>query len=159
MECHKDQYWVNNVSLYTPYMLARSSGDTILWPNMFYADDKILYLIFHLGFTQIATSYMQSLISDIRKWLIKNFLMVNDIKSDALVVSSMHCPPINFPPFIVASDLILQVPSNTICNFEVVFHSKMHVDKLLSSLCLRDMYKVKDCLPMTDYDICIYKMT
>ncbi len=39
---------------------------------LFYADDKSLYLIVDHGFTQIALSSMQSLISDIREWLIKD---------------------------------------------------------------------------------------
>ncbi len=64
----------------------------------------------------------------------------------------------NILAIIVGSDLIL--PSDTICNL-VVFDSNIHMNKQVNSIVkssfmsLRDMYEVKDCLPMdakTDYD-------
>ncbi len=93
---------------------------------MFSADNKNPDLIFDPTFTYITASSRQSLISDIREWLIKNFLMVNDTKTGALVVSFMDYGPIYFPPVTVESDLIL--PSDTMCNPRVVFDSNMCID-------------------------------
>ena len=118
---------------------------------MFFADDKDFYLVFDPGNPQYAVTYMEPLLADIRAWLIRNFLMVNDSKTDALVISSRHRPPVLLPPVRVGDDLIH--PSATVRNLGVIFDTNMTMVSQISAvvrnsfLSLRDMYKVRQSLP------------
>ena len=118
---------------------------------MFFADDKDFYLVFDPGNPQYAVTYMEPLIAEIRAWLIRNFLMVNDSKTDALAICSRYQPPVAFPPVRVGDDLIH--PSATVRNLGVIFDTNMTMESQISSvvrqsfLSLRDMYKVRQSLP------------
>ncbi len=118
---------------------------------MFYADDKTLYLIFDPGYPALATSNMEPLISEVRSWLIRNYLMVNDTKTDCLVASSRFQPPVVVSPVRVGNDYI--TPSNSVKNLGFTFDKNLTYEKQINSvvsssfLTLRDMYKIRQCLP------------
>ena len=125
------------------------------YPNarfMFYADDKNFYLVFDPGFPALAASQMEPLIADVRAWLIRNYLLVNDTKTDCLVASSRYQQPVDLHPIKVGNDLV--TPSDSVRNLGFIFDTNMTFDKQISSvvrssfLSLRDMYKVRQCLPM-----------
>jgi len=119
---------------------------------MFFVDDKQLYLVFDPCDPLHAASSIESLITDVQAWLIRNFLMVNDTKTDGLVASSRHRPAIVFPPVRVGDDFI--TPSTSVKNLGFIFDTHMTMEKQINSvvrqsfLSLRDMYKVCQCLPM-----------
>ncbi len=83
---------------------------------------------------------------------LRMFSWFSDTETDALVASSRHLSPINFPPVWVANDLI--VPPATVKNLGIIFDTNMIMQKQISSvarqffLFLRDMYKVCLCLPL-----------
>ncbi len=52
----------------------------------FFVDDQQLYLIFDPCDPLYAVSSVEPCIADIRAWLIKKFLLVNDTKTDALAL-------------------------------------------------------------------------
>ncbi len=118
---------------------------------MFYADDKNLYLIFDPGFPALASSNMEPLIADVRAWLIRNYLMVNDTKTDSLVASSRFKDPVVVPPIRVGNDLI--TPSESVKNLGFIFDKHLTYEKQVNSvvrgsfLTLRDMYKIRQSLP------------
>ncbi len=120
MEIFRAQYWAHHI--FSIYALPVGHIMRKYYRNakfMFVAYDQQLYVIFDLCDPLHVFSSMEPLIADVRVWLIKNFLLVNDTKTDALIASSRHHPPINFPPVQVANDLI--VPSATIENVGVIF--------------------------------------
>ena len=53
-----------------------------------YADDTQLYIKFDLSDPSIALEKIHLCISDIRTWMIKNKLKINDSKTEFLVLSS-----------------------------------------------------------------------
>ena len=127
---------------------------------MFFADDKQLYLIFDPRQPLEAASQIEPLIADVRAWLLRNFLAVNDTKTDALLVYSKFHPNIEFPPIRVGNDLINT--SDSVRNLGVLFDTHMTMDKQISSvvrqsfLSLRDMYKIRRNLPMEETESMVH---
>ncbi len=117
-----------------------------------YADDDQLYLVFDPSEAEGANTNIELLVKDLREWLILNFLMVNDSKTELLVIYSKHRPPVDFPPLLVGTDLIDLADS--VRNLGVIFDSNMSMDKQICSVVkqsfasMRDMYKIRSCLPL-----------
>ena len=55
-----------------------------------YADDTQLYITFDLSDPSIALEKINLCISDIRTWMIKNKLKINDSKTEFLVLTSSY---------------------------------------------------------------------
>ena len=96
---------------------------------------------------------MGALIEDTRSWLTANFQKVNDGKTELMIISSMHHRPVDFPEFKVGDEAIS--PSDCIRNLGVLFDANMHQDKHINNIVklsfktLRDMYKVRPCIPLS----------
>ena len=53
-----------------------------------YADGTQLYLAFNLGCTDDATAAMERCVNDIRAWMLCDKLMINDGKTDFVIIGT-----------------------------------------------------------------------
>ena len=120
-------------------------------PYKLYADDNQIYLIFNRSDAAEANGSLESVVTEVREWLITNFQQVNDTKTEMIIFSSMHLPPVVFPEFHVGEEVIH--PAESVRNLGVMFDSQMRMDKQirstvkLSFASLKDMYQIRSCLP------------
>ncbi len=79
-----------------------------------------------------------------------NFQKVNNGKTEMMLISSTHLPPVTFPQFLVGDEIIS--PADSFIYLGVQFDSKMRLDKQITSIVkmsftnLKDMYQVRSCL-------------
>ncbi len=79
--------------------------------------------------------------SDILQWLTDNFQKVNVSRTEMMILSSMHPPPVIFPQFRDGDNI-----AETLRNVGMIFDSQMHQAKHRSSVVkpsftsLMDMY-------------------
>ena len=53
-----------------------------------YADDKQLYVMFHLDDRNTAISRIEACVDDVKSWAVKNELALNDSKMEVIHLSS-----------------------------------------------------------------------
>ncbi len=75
------------------------------------ADDNQLYIVFNRSEGDITNIALGYVISDTRPWLTLNFQKVNDGKTEMMLISSMHLPPVEFPDFCAGDEIIM--PTNS----------------------------------------------
>ena len=99
-----------------------------------YADDTQLYIKFDLSDPSIALEKNNLCISDIRTWMIKNKLKINDSKTEFLVLSSSFFKQ-------QFNDLQINVgnteinPSLSARNLGVIFDSHLNLESHINSVC------------------------
>ena len=118
-----------------------------------YADDTQLYCSFDINSPTEALNMIQSCISEIRTWMIRNKLKINDNKTEFLIITS---PRSNF-----LDDITLRIgtenikPSKVCKSLGVMFDQHVHMDAFIRNTCraalfhLRSISSVRDHLPMT----------
>ena len=106
-----------------------------------YADDTQLYCCFDNDNSSEVLAKMMSCISDIRSWMIRNKLKINDEKTEFLMLSS--------PRSTVKLDSSLQIGGVTIeassfCrNLGVYFDDHLSMDKHIANVCKCMMYHIR----------------
>ena len=102
-----------------------------------YADDHQVYLSFR---PQLSNSQMDSVtaiencVSDLRKWMISNMLMVNDSKTEFLLVGSkQQLERVSIPSIQVGEDKI--APVTSVRNLGVIFDSNLKMDAHITKAC------------------------
>ena len=121
-----------------------------------YADDTQLYITFDLCDPTIALDKINLCISDLRTWMIKHKLKINDSKTEFMVLTSSFLKQ-------QFNDLQIKVgnsqikPSTTARNLGVTFDSHLNLESHINSLCrsayfhLRNICSVRN---MLTYDAC-----
>ena len=116
-----------------------------------YADDTQLYIKFDLSDPSIALEKINLCISDIRIWMIKNKLKINDSKTEFLVLSSSFFKQ-------QFNDLQINVgnteinPSLSARNLGVIFDSHLNLESHINSVCrsayfhLRNIRSIRNML-------------
>ena len=116
-----------------------------------YADDTQLYIKFDLSDPSIALEKINLCISDIRTWMIKNKLKINDSKTEFLVLSSSFFKQ-------QFNDLQINVgnteinPSLSARNLGVIFDSHLNLESHINSVCrsayfhLRNIRSIRNML-------------
>ena len=116
-----------------------------------YADDTQLYIKFDLSDPSIALEKINLCISDIRTWMIKNKLKINDSKTEFLVLSSSFFKQ-------QFNDLQINVgnteinPSLSVRNLGVIFDSHLNLESHINSVCrsayfhLRNIRSIRNIL-------------
>ena len=116
-----------------------------------YADDTQLYIKFDLSDPSIALEKINLCISDIRTWMIKNKLKINDSKTEFLVLSSSFFKQqFNDSQINVGNTEIN--PSLSARNLGVIFDSHLNLESHINSVCrsayfhLRNIRSIRNML-------------
>ncbi len=72
-------------------------------------------------------------------------LLIHNGKTEIMLISSMHVPPVEFPQFLVGDEIIMPAASS-IRNLGVQFDSKMRLDKQITSIFKMSFVNVKDII-------------
>ena len=80
---YRTKGWKKRVYHYDPYTLCNND----IYFHI-YADDTQLYVCFDLSNPNVALDRMNLCISDLRIWMIRNKLKINDSKTEFLIISS-----------------------------------------------------------------------
>ena len=99
-----------------------------------YADDTQLYIKFDLSEPSIALEKSNLCISDIRTWMTKNKLKINDYKAEFSVLTSSFLKQ-------QFNDLQINIsnteinPSISARNLGVIFHSHLNLESHINTVC------------------------
>ena len=99
-----------------------------------YADDTQLYVSFDLSNPNVAFDRMKLCISDLRFWMIRNKLKINDSKTEFLIITSSFLKKSFDDLNIMVGDSNI-VSSNSARNLGVIFDKCMKLDYHISSVC------------------------
>ena len=108
-----------------------------------YADDTQLYITFDLSDPSTALEKINLCISDIRTWMIKNKLKINDSKTEFLVLTSSFFNQ-------QFKDLKINVgnthikPTASARNLEVIFDSHLNLEPHIINVCRSAYFHLKN---------------
>ena len=118
-----------------------------------YADDSQLYLAFHSQELDSELARIETCLEEVRKWMLSNFLKLNDNKTEFLLISSKHSYN-----KLEQSECKIKIGESEIrCsesakNLGVVFDKFMTMEKFVNAKCQSAMYslrcisKIRKCL-------------
>ena len=118
-----------------------------------YADDTQLYCSFDINSPTEALNMIQSCISDIRTWMIRNKLKINDNKTEFLIITSPRSKFLDDITLRIGTENIK--PSKVCKSLGVMFDQHVHMEAFIRNTCraalfhLRSISSVRDHLPMT----------
>ena len=107
-----------------------------------YADDTQLYCSFDVQNIRDVFGSLNNCISDIRSWMIKNKLKINDEKTEFLIISS--------PNSKLAADLKISIgqseisPSPSCKSLGVMLDSHMSMDTQIQSVCRSTLFHIRN---------------
>ena len=117
-----------------------------------YADDTQVYLSFDLKDADNALQKLNACLSDIRSWMIKNKLKINDDKTEFLIIASPHShKQLSDDHHLTVGNSSI-APSSSAKNLGVIFDDKMNMEKQVSNICksanfqLRNIGAIRNCL-------------
>ena len=119
----------------------------------FYADDTQIYLSFnptcHTDI-ELCKEKLELCILDIRKWMARNFLKLNDDKTEMLIIQSKFQPNSSFPKLLVGHKEFGK--SNEVRNIGTVWDSALGMETQISNIVqsafmhLRNIWKIRQYL-------------
>ena len=116
-----------------------------------YADDTQLYCTFEVDSLDDILTSLSSCISDIRSWMIKNKLKINDDKTEFLLVTSPYSKFTKDVQISIGQHNI--APSSSCKSLEVMLDEHFSMDTQISSICrsthfhIRNIGAIRDLLP------------
>ena len=108
-----------------------------------YADDTQLYVSFDLSNPNVALDRMNVCISDLRIWMIRNKLKINDSKTEFLIITSLFLKPSFDDLNIMVGDSNI-VSSNSARNLGMIFDKCMKLDYHISSVCKSTYFHLRN---------------
>ena len=108
-----------------------------------YADDTQLYITFDLSDPSIAIEKLNLCISDIRTWMIKNKLKINDSKTEFLVLTSSFYKQL-------FNDLQINVgntqikPTSSVRNLGVIFDRHLNLESHINNVCRSAFFHLRN---------------
>ena len=100
-----------------------------------YADDTQVYLSFNIKDSDTALQRLNSCLADIRTWMLKNKLKINDDKTEFLLIGSRHIHKnINTSHALTVGDSSITT-SAFARNLGVMFDNQLTMEKHISSVC------------------------
>ena len=130
--------------LYTLYTseLGEVARHSFVEPHM-YADDQQLYYAFQLKQMDAAYMCMEQCVGEIARWLKAKYLLLNDAKTEFLVIQSPYLRSVpTFPPLKVGSASI--EPVDKAKNIGVTFDKYLIMDKHINSVCKSVFYHLRN---------------
>ena len=121
-----------------------------------YADDTQLYLSFKCDNPSITLSNLNNCISDIRVWMIKNKLKINDSKTEFIVFRSPQSKQDLSGLSVSVGDSVI-AQSSKVRDLCVIFDQFLNIDDYISGVCrsahfhLRNIGRIRHLL---SYDAC-----
>ena len=112
----------------------------------FYADDMQLYVTFDPGVRDDdadAISHLTTCLTEIRQWMVLNFVKLNDDKTEYLVISSPHMRN-KIVPQNLQVGCVSVPPSENARNLGVFFDQCMKMDKHISKVCQTTYYQLRN---------------
>ena len=113
-------------------------------PNVHgYADDHQLYIWFKPGHVseRESTKAMEMCVSDVRKWMLANRLMINDSKTKVMLVGTrQQLSKVSVGGIRVGNEEIASV--STVRNLGVYLNQNLQMDKHITKLCSKAFYKL-----------------
>jgi hypothetical protein len=110
----------------------------------FYADDGQLYVFFKPPTETVpAIRAAEQCVEDVRSWMQRNFLKLNDDKTEVIVFSTKQ-------KLSLIQDLTLRIgdnsihPSPKVPNLGVTYDSLMTMEAHISSICRRSFYQIRN---------------
>ena len=117
-----------------------------------YADDTQVYLSFDLKDAKNALQRLIACLSDIRSWMIRNKLKINDDKTEFLIIASPHSHKQLSDEHCLTVGNSSIAPSSSAKNLGVIFDDNMNMEKQISNICkstnfqLRNIGSIRNCL-------------
>lgn len=114
--------------------------------NHFYADDSQMYKAFRVSSSRdeqrSAFATLSSAIGEVRDWLSANFLKLNEVKTDALLMysASARNPPERSPVDVGGVPIH---PSDVVRNLGVLLDSHLTMDKQIRATCKRAYFHIR----------------
>ena len=124
-----------------------------------YADDTQLYLAFNPTCSDdlvTSTSCVEAFVAEIRVWMIRNYLKLNDDRSDLLAFHTRHSPS----NIMVGEEGV--TPSSSCRNIGVVFDDTLTFESHINSVCktsfwhLRNIWRIRTYLDKQSMEILIH---
>ena len=107
-----------------------------------YADDTQLYCSFDVNSVDDVIGSLSNCISDIRSWMIKNKLKINDDKTEFLLVSSPHSKLSKDVKISIGQSEI--TPSDSCKSLGVMLDNNMAMDVQIQSVCKSTLYHIRN---------------
>ena len=99
-----------------------------------YADDTQLYLTFDLDDAPDMIKKIENAVVLIKQWMTRNFLCLNEDKTEVLVLGSdYYLPKLSIPTVSIGNEQI--VPAKSARNIGFYFHSTMNLKKQIGETC------------------------
>ena len=118
-----------------------------------YADDHQVYLSFRplpLTNQQAAVKAMENCICELRRWMISNWLMVNDSKTEFMIVGSrQQLERVTIPNIQVGEDRI--TPATSVRNLGVIFDPNLKMDMHVNKACRGAYYHLHNIRRIRKY--------
>ena len=115
-----------------------------------YADDTQLYLSFKTTSQQNAVNTIKDCISDVRAWMVSNRLMINESKTEFLIIGSrQQLTKINVEGVTVADAMI--TPVTSVRNLGVWFDQHMTMNDHIGKVCSKAFYSLYNLRQIRKY--------
>ena len=107
-----------------------------------YADDTQVYCSFDINSPSVSATSIPQCVSDIRSWMIKNRLKINDDKTEFLIITAPH---VKLPADIELAIGHSQIKPSTSCrNLGVIFDSNMRMNAQIKNISRSAHYHLRN---------------
>ena len=106
-----------------------------------YADDTQIYLFFDINSCDAAITAVTECIKDIRSWMVRNKLKINDEKTEFLVISSPYMK-FNMDCSLKIGDITVQ-PSDSCKNLGVIMTNHLTMEKHIVNVCKNMLFYIR----------------
>ena len=113
-----------------------------------YADDTQIYLFFDSDSCEAALAAVTECIKDIRRWMIRNKLKINDDKTEFLILSSPRVK-IDFECTLRIGESCVN-PSSTCKNLGVVMDNHLSMEKHVGTICRNMLFYIRKISAIRD---------
>jgi Reverse transcriptase (RNA-dependent DNA polymerase) len=147
-------YGVPQGSVLGPFLFILYTTTTIISKSsvhhQLYADDTQLFISFSSNKFRENISLLESAIAEVSSWMSANFLMLNPLKTEFLLVglpkqlSKIENPSISTTPTVVLS------PVSSARNLGVLFDSNLSLSDHISPIIKSSLFHVRDLRPILD---------
>ena len=107
-----------------------------------YADDTQLYCSFDVKSKNDVIDSINNCISDIRSWMIKNKLKINDDKTEFLLISSSHSKLVHNNKITIGNSEI--TPSTSCKSLGVMLDNHMCMDSKIQNVCRSTLFHIRN---------------
>ena len=106
-----------------------------------YADDTQVYLSFPAGSESEALRRLEACLQDVRLWMARNYLKLNDSKTDFLILGSKHhLKNVNIAHITIGDEKVSA--SDSVKNIGAVLDSHLKMDKQVNQICKSAWYNL-----------------